>query len=357
MFDITHFSFIRSVFLLFVILISFCNKIYSNNIQQGLFDLIPDDKVREAKLAEINRIKQKTNKNLSDIKEYSKFYSKCLHKFYSCSERFCDKNLKGCVSTEIPLKEDKILNLSLECYPEYRNCIISSTSKASNSDNPEIAEVYSQINSDQMIDMAVDSISVTLSDEYVKLMKNSCESAGGFYYQGICGVFVIQSISQNYFRSIPSDQVFESVMSNVEDIALILPGVALSSDSIQVKSSTETVNQTIKSSFFNKVNVNKSIHGVSEQYSFSTNFFKMINSVDSEKIKPIDNFVFVPSGWGNIINNNCFMNRIFIQNSKNSAINRVLTIVKEKNICEPSGFIKDKINSVMKQNWSQLFHK
>ncbi len=350
----------RFIFCLFLLAFSNFTDVFllfaNESIRSQILDLIPDNTVREQKIKEMNNLKKQVNNNLTDLRAYTKYFNRCLNDFYSCSERSCGTGLKGCVSVNNPLLEDKIINLSLECYPVYRNCIVSTISNSINSSNDITVQILKQINSEKMVDMAVNRVINTLTDEYVKLMKKTCEDAEGFYYNGICTMLIASQEIEGFLKQANDNNILESINKATYRMGFILPGVALSSDNIIVKNSNENTITKPNETIFNitKTIINNSL--VRQTYLISKDFYK-INNNGRKNIIPIENFVFIPKGWDTIIGDSCFSSYVFDNVLTHDPLEQIIKILNDRPECSPSGFIKKKINTVMRQNWSNMFKK
>ncbi len=311
---------------------------------------------RDAKLKEMELLKSKVDKNLSDLQKYNYIFKDCIDTFYSCVEQSCDGKLENCVSAETGLKEDKISMASLQCYPDYRACsTVHLSQEMAKMENVDLYPILKRINGDAMQKMAVNSIFEKLATEYVRLMQISCESAGGFYYDGLCGVFVA-SVSDKEIN-FANDNFFQRVYKSKSDIALVLPGVALAKERGAIESSeteTTTENTGIAWSFFTKQEYNQTEKRMS--YSFSNDFYIIRKGAeDKETALNLGGFTFIPTGWDKVITDECFPTRVFENNEDGAAIDKALNVIKVNPLCAPDGYIRDKISNIMKENWSKIF--
>ena len=156
---------------------------------------------RKMKTDEVKDLKADLNVNMQVAQMSNEIYKQCLGEFRSCINKNCGKNYSKCVSTE-GLNKSTMTDVGLLCYPGYKICMDTTSKTLDTSQmSPQLRKIVMEMDTTKMSEMAMNSVKESLKEEYNKIMGDSCASAGGFFYGGMCGI-MFMDIKMNSTASV-----------------------------------------------------------------------------------------------------------------------------------------------------------
>ena len=365
---------------------------------------------RKMKEEEAKALQSDLKTNLTVASMANEVFKQCLGEFKGCMEPICGKGYVNCVSpTQGGIVKSKLLDVGTSCYPAYKICM-DTVSKTLNVNNmsPQLKTIVMDIqqNPTKMHDLAIDSMMESLKEEFQNAMKKTCEEAGGFFYDGLCGAGIMakEHMSKDFTRSMSrtwtetrgsgknehtvtlSEGKSESGggTSDMSKTGLILPGVMLtcteksaSADSTQTKETEDksVANVSVdcgEDSMGNdtKQDIEEVADGNVKSSASATASCKVSNNTilikqEGDEVVVNDKQCggsFIPNGWEAVIGKTgCLDSANRIKLPGDTDAKDPLTMAREmfngKDQCKPKGHIEEQFKNQIKNEWEAIFKK
>ena len=319
--------------------------------------------------------------------------------FKGCAEAICGNGYVNCVSpAQGGIVTSKLLEVGTTCYPSYKICM-DTVAKTLNVNNmsPQLKSIVLDIQQDpqKMQDLAMETIKESLGEEYQKALEKTCEEAGGFYDNGICGIGIVseKNVSTEWkaaFSSTSSGGSGKGAWSKAlseessggkksfeSKTGVMLPGASLTCMSKEEEASKKTSNNTGNSAYASVSvscidGVGAGAYGVgtgsdsssaSASASCSVSADARMVKKDGDDLEVADKCggSFIPKGWDAVIGKaGCIAatDRIKLPtNSSDDTLQMVIQLFSGKDICKPKGHVKYQFEKQILDKWRDIFKK
>ena len=368
---------------------------------------------RKMKEEEAKALQSDLKTNLTVASMANEVFKQCLGEFKGCMEPICGNGYANCVSpTQGGIVASKLLDVGTSCYPAYKICM-DTVGKTLNVNNmsPQLKSIVLDIqqNPQKMQELAIESVKSSLGEEYENALKKTCEEAGGFYDNGVCGAGIVSnnSLTTKFKQSISNYKEGKDKNGKAENgkstnssaskatsessykIGVVLPGASMvcmnesKTKSGSASANTSEVGNNDQKASLTGISVTCSgttaAAGEKEDGSVSTSG-KSANvsasascsvSQDSRLIKYSDGEmeisdkcggVFIPEGWEAVIGkSDCISveNRVHLPtNTSDEPFSMALKLFQEKpDHCKPKGHVIKQFDDNILTKWKEIFSK
>ena len=302
------------------------------NINQLFAQEVSSEELRNQKLQEMQKLQSELNAKLVNNKEIQETILSCREDYNSCMQKYCSVD-NECITASNGLKESDFSMGLLRCFPTMKICISDKLS-----DNSE------KINIDKLSSNIADEYNKKLSENYSNLMKESCENAGGFYYDGLCGVFATTEIVSSAEVSI--DDFLSKMSISNKNNSFIISGNMFGSSSFSFSSK----------SYSSYTDENGNLQTTSSSSSGNTTEETIIlNNSGIIKTSTDKSLKFMPEGWSKITTSECFPETRFKSSEESSAITKALNLANANEICKPYGYMNNKFKTITDNSTKSMF--